>query len=68
MDARNTQVPDSIPVADVLFDLLAQTVGHGVGSQAGHNLAGRDAANALFIFAINVCAFKEVIKGQVGFF
>lgn len=34
----NTKVPDSIPVADVFFDLLAQSLGHGTGSQAGYNL------------------------------
>lgn len=40
MSPGNAEVPDSVPVAHVLFDLLAQTLGHGVGSQAGDNLAG----------------------------
>lgn len=41
MNPGNANVPDSIAVADVLFDLLAQTLGHRTGSQAGYNLAGK---------------------------
>lgn len=39
----DAEVPDPVPVAHVLLDLLAQTLGRGVGSQAGYNLAGTNA-------------------------
>lgn len=61
MSPGNTEVPDSVPVAHVLFDLLAQTLGHGVGSQAGYNLAGTNAG----LCTMCECVFvREVFQSQ----
>lgn len=62
MSPGNAEVPDSIPVAHVLFDLLAQTLGHGVGSQAGDNLAGDERR---FVHdVLNAFLFREVFQSQ----